>query len=236
MKKICLLLVLCLCLSACSAISEGAAAERYQKSPDAGYEADETDQAHLKEGFGEISETGKSEKEPFQYIHDPRQNPNAMKDIVEDPAAVYGFSPDPNSTRLGNYADYDWTDPVFAAEAKKNREEYHASMESMMDIVYKMRDEGATMETIAREVSAERNRVRLAASENDPEELAKVKESNLKTYGNEEGPTPDQLYEKYGSWQTVLQKAFSPNLGMDAVCGLYDDYYDLYVELGLAEP
>ena len=236
MKKICLLLVLCLCLSACSAISEGAAAERYQKSPDARYEADETDQAHLKEGFGEISETGKSEKEPFQYIHDPRQNPNAMKDIVEDPAAVYGFSPDPNSTRLSVFADYDWTDPAVVAEAKKNREEYHASMESMIDIVYKMRDEGATTEVIARAVSNERNRVRLTVSENDPEKLAKLRESNLKTYGNEEGPTPDQLYETFGSWQTVLQKAFSPNLGMDAVCGLYDDYYDLYVELGLAEP
>lgn len=109
-------------------------------------------------------------------------------------------------------------------------------MENMIDIVYKMRDEGATTEVIARAVSNERNRVRLTVSKNDPEKLAKLRESNLKTYGNEEGPTPDQLYESFGSWQTVLQKAFSPNLGMDAVCGLYDDYYDLYVELGLAEP
>lgn len=27
-------------------------------------------------------------------------------------------------------------------------------------------------------------------------------------------------------------KAFSPNMGMDACCGLYDDYYLLYIELG----
>lgn len=186
--------------------------------------------------FGAVLAAGEGEKEPFLYVHDPRQNPNAMQDIIENPAAVYGFSPDPESTRLGNYADYDWTNPALVAEARKNREEYHASMESMMDIVYKMRDEGATLEAIARAVSAERNRVRLAAHENDQEALAKVKESNLNTYGNEEGPTPEQLFEKYGSWQTVLQKAFSPNLGMDAVCGLYDEYYDLYVELGLAGP
>ena len=115
-------------------------------------------------------------------------------------------------------------------------EAYHASMEKMMDIVYEMRDEGAALEAIARAVSAERNRVRLASYENDPEELAKVKKSNLPTYGDENGPTPDQMFEKYGSWQNVLVKAFSPNLGMDAVCGLYDDMYDLYVELGLAEP
>ena len=39
--------------------------------------------------------------------------------------------------------------------------------------------------------------------------LEKVKASNLKTYGNEEGPTAESLYEKYGSWERVLQKAFS---------------------------
>ena len=68
----------------------------------------------------------------------------------------------------------------------------------------------------------------------NPEALSKTKESNLETYGQEEGPTPDQLYEKYGSWPLVIQKAFAPNLGMDAVCGLYDDNYQLYIELGLA--
>ena len=175
-------------------------------------------------------------KEPFRYIHDPRENPDAMADIIEDSDAVYGFSPDPKSKRLGPYAEYDWTDPVFVEEAKKERKEYHDSMESMMDILYAMRDEGASLEEMARAVSAERNRIRLASYEGDPEGLAKVKESNLETYGHEEGPTPDQLYEQYGSWQTVLQKAFSSNMGMDACCGLYDEYYPLYIELGLVVP
>ena len=176
------------------------------------------------------------ENEPWHYIHDPTLNPNAMKDIVVNPDAVYGFSPDPESSRLGTYAEYDWTDPVFVAESQKTRREYHASMDTMDTILFRMRDEGATLEEMARAVSTERNRLRLAAMADDPEGLAKVKQSNLETYGHEEGPTPDELFEKYGSWETVLQKAFSPNLGMDAVCGLYDEYYDLYVELGLAEP
>ena len=47
--------------------------------------------------------------------------------------------------------------------------------------------------------------------------------------------TDEQLYEKYGSWAIVLQKAFSPNLGMDVICGLYDENYQLYIELGLVE-
>ena len=166
------------------------------------------------------------------YVHDPRENAAAMADIIENAGAVYGFSPDPASPRLGNYAEYDWTDPAFVATAREERRAYHESMESMMDILYRMRAEGASIEEMARAVSAERNRLRLASHQDDPEGLAAVRESNLKTYGHEDGPTPDQLYEKYGSWETVIQKAFSPNMGMDACCGLYDEYYPLYVELG----
>ena len=108
-------------------------------------------------------------------------------------------------------------------------------MDSMTDILYEMREEGASMEEMARAVSNERNRLRLESYEDDPEGLAALKASNLKTYGHEDGPTPDELFEKYGSWTKVLQKSFSPNMGMDACCGLYDEYYWLYIELGYVE-
>jgi len=169
------------------------------------------------------------------YEHDPRDNPKAMEDIIEDPDAVYGFSPDPESERLGSYAEYDWTDPKFVKRAQEERRAYHESMDSMTDILYEMRENDASMEEMARAVSEERNRLRIEACKDDPEALASLKESNLKTYGHEDGPTPDELFEKYGSWTTVLQKAFSPNLGMDACCGLYDEYYWLYIELGYVE-
>ena len=172
---------------------------------------------------------------PFVYIHDPRTNDEAMADIIENADAVYGFSPDPESPRLGAFSDYDWTDLVLVAEAQEERRAYHESMESMMDILYRMRDEGATIEEMARAVSEERNRLRLESYKDDPEGLAAVKESNLKTFGHEDGPTPDELFEKYGSWTAVMQKAFSPNLGMDVCCGLYDEYYWLYIELGYVE-
>lgn len=170
---------------------------------------------------------------PFTYEHDPRNNPEAMADIIADPDAVYGFRPDPESPRLGVYAEYDWTDPEVAAQAKANREEYHQSLYTMYDILYAMRDEGCSIEEMARAVSAERNRLRLEAYRDDAELLEATKKSNLETYGNEDGPTADSLYEKYGSWEIVLQKAFSSNCGMDACCGLYDEYYPLYVELGI---
>ena len=168
----------------------------------------------------------------FSYVHDPRENPEAMADIIENVDAVYGFSPDPDSDRLGTYAKYDWTNPEFVAQAQEDRRAYHESMDSMTDILYRMRDEGASIEEMARAVSEERNRLRLESYKDDPKKLADVKESNLKTYGQEEGPTPDQLFDKYGSWTEVMQKAFSSNMGMDACCGLYDEYYELYIELG----
>ena len=179
--------------------------------------------------------TPQAQTVPFRYQHDPRQCQEAMKDIVVNPDAIYGFSPDPQSKRLGSYAEYDWTDPDFVAEAKKERKAYHDSFSTMTDIVNKMTAEGASEEAIARAVSTERNRLRLAAYDNNPEGLAEVKKSNLETYGHEDGPTPDEQYAKDGSWKLVMQKAFSANLGMDAVCGLYDDYYEEYIRLGLVE-
>ena len=165
----------------------------------------------------------------FAYEHDPRENPNAMKDIIENPDAVYGFSPSPESERLKEYVDaIDWSNPEQVAEAKAQREEYHASMSELYQMIEDMLGEGKNVEEIARAVSQRRNELRLEAYKDDPEGLEIAKKSNLETYGNENGPTADSLYEKYGSWQTVLEKALGTNPGMDACLGLYDEYYDIY--------
>lgn len=56
----------------------------------------------------------------FTYEHDSRENPNAMKDIIENPDAVYGFSPSPESDRLKEYVDaIDWTNPDRMSSAEK---------------------------------------------------------------------------------------------------------------------
>ena len=173
----------------------------------------------------------------FTYEHDPRNNPDAMKDIVYNPDAVYGFSPSPNSTRLKDYVDaLDWTDPEQVAEARALRQAYHDSMSELYRMIEDMLHEGKDVETIARAVSQRRNELRLESQADNPEALALTKKSNLETYGNEMGPTADQLYEKYGSWQTVLEKALSTNAGMDACLGFYDEYYDFYDIGTMAEP
>ncbi len=175
------------------------------------------------------AEADAPETAPFAYENDPRGNPHAMADIVENPAAVYGFSPNPASARLGKYADaIDWANPDQVAAARAEREAYHESMSELYRMIEDMLHQGKNVEQIARAVSQRRNELRLEAHADDPEGLALVKQSNLDTYGDENGPSADSLYEKYGSWQTVLEKALSTNMGMDACLGLYDDYYYTY--------
>ena len=163
------------------------------------------------------------------YVHDPMENPDAAKDIIVDPAAVYGYSPDPESARLGSYAKYDWTDPEFVAEMRRQREEYHDSMKELYQMIRDMQAEGRSTEEIARAVSTRRNEIRLEAYKDDLEGLAELKANNLKVYGNENGPTPEWLFDRYGSWEVVISKALSANPGVDACLGLYDDYYDTYL-------
>ena len=170
----------------------------------------------------------------FAYLHDPSANPEAMKDIERDDAAVYGFRPS-ETGNLKQYASADWSDPEIVEAGRQERIAYHDSIESMYSLLGQLRGEGRSVEEIARAVSAKRNEIRLESYRDDPEGLATLKQRNLEKYGHEEGPLPDELFEQYGSWETVLLKAFSPNVGMDACLGLYDDYYETYVFLGLAE-
>ena len=167
----------------------------------------------------------------FLYQHDPRENASAMRDITADESAVYGFRPTATGS-LSLYADADWTDPETVAQGRADRIAYHASVESMYVLLRDMHEQGKSTEEIARAISTRRNEIRLEAYADDPEGLAALKARNLEKYGHEEGPLPDELYEKYGSWERVMEKSFSTNAGMDACLGLYDDYYFLYAALG----
>ena len=167
----------------------------------------------------------------FRYSHDPLDNPKAMQDIVADENAVYGFRPSETGS-LKMYADADWSDPEVVAQGRADRIAYHESIQTMYAMLNEMQAQGKSVEEIARAVSNRRNESRLEAYADDPEGLAALKARNLEKYGHEDGPQPDELYEKYGSWERVMEKSFSTNAGMDACLGLYDDYYFLYVALG----
>ncbi|MCR4903209.1 MAG: hypothetical protein K6A23_10135 [Butyrivibrio sp.] len=169
-----------------------------------------------------------SQSTAFAYVHDPMMNPKTAEDIIVNPDAVYGYSPNPESKRLGSYANMAWNDEEIVGKARSERGAYFDSVKEMIDLADSLYAAGKDTETIARTVSAKRNEIRIASYANNPEGLAALYESNLKTYGNKEGPTADYLYAKYGSWVTVLQKAFSVNSGMDACLGFYDQHYALY--------
>ena len=162
------------------------------------------------------------------YVHDPMANPKAAQDIVADPSAVYGYRPSPDSVRLKEFAGYDWTDPVLVGEMREQRIAYHESFAELYQMINPMKTEGRSVEEIARAVSTRRNELRLESYRDNPEELEKTKKSNLDTFGDENGGSPDYFYAKYGSWETVIEKALSTNAGADAVLGLYDMYYDSY--------
>ncbi len=164
----------------------------------------------------------------FRYQHDPMQNPDAAKDIIVNPNAVYGYSPSPDGS-LKEFASADWTDAAIVEQGRQDRIQYLASFQELYDILYEMQDEGYEIEAIARKISTRRNELRWESYKDDPEGLETLKKRNLEEYGNEMGPTPEFLFEKYGSWETVITKAFSSNPGMDACLGLYDEMYDTYL-------
>lgn len=170
---------------------------------------------------------------PFKYRHDPRLDWYAMKDVVTAPRAVYGFAPDPRSARLGPFARaIDWSDREKVAEARAKRLEYMKGSEEMLELRRSLNAQGKSEEEIARALVKRRNELRIESYHGDKKGLDAVRESNLKKYGHPDGPTADMLYERYGSWREVTVRAFDPNAGMDACLGLYDDNYDMYIELG----
>lgn len=163
------------------------------------------------------------------YIHDPMENPKAAADIIVDPNAVYGYAPNPASTRMGAFADYNWSDEALVAEMRSQREEYHRSVSELYQLKADMEAEGRTVEEIARAISTRRNEIRIQSYKDNPDGLERLKQSNLAKYGNETGGTPEYYYAECGSWEAVIEKAFSTNAGADAILGLYDIYYDTYI-------
>ena len=152
-------------------------------------------------------------------------NPKAARDIVENTDAVYGYSPNPESTRIGEFASkIDWTDPDQVAIARQTRQGYHEANEAKLQALY---NQGYTTEEIVARMVEERNmsRINIYIKNGDLKGLEIMKKSNLKTYGNELGMTLEQALEKYGSYEEIINDTIRSNPGMDACTGLYDIYH-----------
>lgn len=54
--------------------------------------------------------------------------------------------------------------------------------------------------------------------------LNAMKERNILEYGREEGPIPEQLYKKYGSWEDVIYGSLKTNPAMDVIVWEENNY------------
>ncbi|MFJ3908521.1 hypothetical protein [Streptomyces vinaceus] len=101
-------------------------------------------------------------------------------------------------------------------EAQRTRIQYHDLLEDMHRTAADMRAAGATDEEVARELVDMRNQAKaITRAGMTPEEVRILEERNLAKYGNPLGPTADQLYAKYGTWQQVIDASMRTSYAVD---------------------
>jgi len=167
-------------------------------------------------------------KAKFAYKNNPMDNPKASKDIIESPECIYGYSPKPESS-LSNFK-VDWTNPDQVADAKFQRIKYHEGLEiekTKLNLEgQNLIKEGYSIEDVARMKVNERNahRINSYIKDGNLEGLESMRARNMRQYQNPDGPTPEQLFKKYSSWEEVINSSVRSNPGMDACTGLYDVY------------
>lgn len=105
--------------------------------------------------------------------------------------------------------------------ARDQRTHYHRLLEDMEREECAMRAEGRSEEDIARKLVLMRNDAKdIVRAGMTPEQVAELEARNQKKYGNPLGPTADQLYLKYGSWEQVVEAATRSSAAVDHELGL----------------
>ncbi|MDT9691833.1 hypothetical protein Q5762_26565 [Streptomyces sp. P9(2023)] len=101
-------------------------------------------------------------------------------------------------------------------EAQRTRMQYHGLLEDMHRTEANMREAGASEEEIARELVDMRNQAKeITRAGMTPAEVRILEERNIAKYGNPLGPTADQLYAKYGSWEKVTDASMRTSYAVD---------------------
>lgn len=105
--------------------------------------------------------------------------------------------------------------------ARDQRMRYHQLLVDMERTECAMRAEGRSEEDIARALVQMRNDAKdIIRAGMTPEQVAELEARNEKKYGNPLGPTADQLYMKYGSWEKVADAATRSSAAVDQELGL----------------
>lgn len=105
--------------------------------------------------------------------------------------------------------------------SRDQRIDYLTLLEDMERTECAMRAEGRSEEDIARTLVRMRNDAKdIVRAGMTPEQVAELEARNQKKYGNPLGPTADQLYLKYGSWEKVVEAATRSSATVDHELGL----------------
>lgn len=111
--------------------------------------------------------------------------------------------------------------PEERAEAREVRIRYHALLDEMERVEQRMRDEGRSDEEIARVLVHMRNEAKdITRAGMYPEAVALLEARNIVKYGNPLGPTADQQFARYGSWDKVIDAATRSSAAVDQELGL----------------
>ncbi|MCN9240413.1 hypothetical protein NGF19_06330 [Streptomyces sp. RY43-2] len=111
--------------------------------------------------------------------------------------------------------------PAERVEQREIRMRYHQLIGDMDRERCAMRTEGRSPEEIARRLVDMRNDAKeITRAGMSPEDVRLLEERNLAKYGNPLGPTADQLYLKYGSWEKVADAATRTSGAVDGELGL----------------
>jgi hypothetical protein len=111
--------------------------------------------------------------------------------------------------------------PQQRVESRDVRMRYHALLAEMDREECALRARGASEEEIARRMVDLRNEAKdITRAGMTPEQVRRLEERNVAKYGNPLGPTADQLYAKYGSWEAVAEAATRTSAAVDGELGL----------------
>ncbi|MFJ6572141.1 hypothetical protein ACIQNU_32530 [Streptomyces sp. NPDC091292] len=111
--------------------------------------------------------------------------------------------------------------PEERREARAIRMNYLALIGEMDRVRCDMRAAGRSPEEIARHLVDMRNDAKeITRAGMSADEVRQLEARNIAKYGNPLGPTADQLYAKYGTWEQVADAATRTSRAVDGELGL----------------
>jgi hypothetical protein len=101
------------------------------------------------------------------------------------------------------------------------RKQYLSIVNSMKSTETSMREAGASDEDIARTLNGLRNQAKVVTRAlMNPDDVPALEARNMAKYGDPIGPSADYLFERYGSWQSVIDAAYRTDPATNAPLGL----------------